>query len=148
MLVCVSGRMSVWSVFGHAMRVWVRVWTWGVYCACLHVCRVTVCICVCVTWRVCDHDSDPLLVFWWARWVMAAVAEEAEVDEREEQEVKLERERGKRQLFMKGRRRRRQRGTKMRISNPRWEWEIRERLRGKGEGGVIAEGEQLSNWEY
>lgn len=51
-----------------------------------HVCVSGVCLHVCVTWKVRVRDSDPVLVFWWARWVTAAVAEEAEVDEGEEQE--------------------------------------------------------------
>lgn len=59
--------------------------------------RLCICMCVCLVFvcaigkvRVCD--SDPILVFWWARWVTAALAEEAEVDEGEEQKDKEERE--------------------------------------------------------
>lgn len=77
---CVCWHQFACSRFCHGMYVWVCIWTWwGHY---VLMCALVWCMCVylCATWKVHVRDSDSPLVFWWARWVTAAVAEQAEVD--------------------------------------------------------------------
>lgn len=104
------------ACYGHGMHVWVCIWTWGAYCVFMCACLVSG---VYVhNMRVHVRDSDPLLVFWWDRWVTAAVAEEAEVNEGEKQgRTGCGREGGKGQLFRRRRMRRKEKGAKRKCGN-------------------------------